>query len=417
LITVDVANGRLAIGDGFPVTTPVDVYFFYGFSANMAGGPYDRRKWLVRRDLTPAPTIYELQEGGVAPVFGTVTGALAQWLLDGRPNAILSILDSRNYQLPSSIVLRNEGWVVIEAADGQRPLLQTPAAGTSVDVLPPVLAGDPDRNGSLTLSGVVVEGFLNIVGDLGQLRLLHATLVPGRQLDENGKPVSSNPSVIVQNLGGIAAINTELKVELAYSISGGLLVPDTVNGIWVLDSIVDGAGADAIGGPAGVHGAPLTSERSTFFGQVLVKSLHASEVIFDALADVARTQDGCVRFSYVPPGSHVPRRYRCQPDLEIEQEIADATKLNPSITIAEKNEITSSVQGWLVPSFKAISYGSPFYAQLHLGCPVQILTGAEDGSEMGVFSQLKQLQRESNLKIRLQEYLPFGLQAGIIYVT
>jgi hypothetical protein len=36
---------------------------------------------------------------------------------------------------------------------------------------------------------------------------------------------------------------------------------------------------------------------------------------------------------------------------------------------------------------------------------------------MGAFSQLKQPQRESNLKIRLQEYLPFGLQAGIIYVT
>jgi hypothetical protein len=417
LITVDVANGRLAIGDGFAATAPVDVDFFYGFSANMAGGPYDRRKWLVRRDLTPAPKIYQIEEGGVAPIFGSATAALAQWLLDGRPDAILSVLDSRNYQLPNSIVLRNEGWLAIEAVDGQRPLLQTPAAGTSIDVLPPLLAGDPDRNGSLTLSGVVVEGFLDIVGDLGQLRIVHATLVPGHQLDENGKPVSANPSVIVQTLSGVSTINTGLKVELAYSISGGLLVPDTVNGIWVLDSIIDGAGIDAISGPAGVNGAPLVTERSTFLGQVLVKSLQASEVIFNALANAARTQDGCVRFSYVPPGSHVPRRYRCQPDLEIEQEIADAAKLNPLITIAEKNAITSSVQGWLVPSFKAISYGSPFYVQLHIGCPAQILTGAEDGSEMGVFSQLKQPQRESNLKIRLQEYLPFGLQAGLIYVT
>ena len=145
--------------------------------------------------------------------------------------------------------------------------------------------------------------------------------------------------------------------------------------------------------------------------------LFRSELVFNSPPDVARTQDGCVRFSYVPPLSRVPRRYRCQPDLEIAQEIADALKRNPLLTAIEKSEITASVQGWLVPSFKAIRYGSPYYAQLHLGCPEQIRAGAEDGSEMGAFSQLKQPQRESNLKIRLQEYLPFGLQAGIIYVT
>lgn len=424
IIGVDVENGRLAIGDGFAATSPVDVFFFYGFSANMGGGPYDRRKWLVRRDLTPAPKIYQVEEGGVAPIFGSVTAALAQWKTDARPDAIISILDSRNYPLPDTIVLRNEGWLAIEAIDGQRPLLQTRAAGMSVDVLPPAAPGDPDRNGNLTLSGVVLEGFLDIVGDLGQLRLLHSTLVPGRQLDEDGKPMSlkPSPSVIVEGLSGATVINTELKVEVAYSILGGLVVPDNAAGIWILDSIVDGAGNASISGPAGLlvgaHGAPLIAERSTFFGGVLVKSLQASEVIFNSLVDVSRTQDGCVRFSYVPPGSpHVPRRYRCQPDLEIDKEIADALKENPLLAAAEKSEITSSVQGWLVPSFKAVNYGSPFYAQLHLGCPVQLRTGAEDGSEMGAFSQVKQPQRESNLKIRLQEYLPFGLEAGIIYVT
>ena len=44
--------------------------------------------------------------------------------------------------------------------------------------------------------------------------------------------------------------------------------------------------------------------------------------------------------------------------------------------------------------------------------PRQIRAGAEDGSEMGAFSMLKQPQRESNLAIRLDEYLPVGLEAG-----
>jgi hypothetical protein len=148
-----------------------------------------------------------------------------------------------------------------------------------------------------------------------------------------------------------------------------------------------------------------------------VKFLEASDIIFTSVVKAERTQTGCVRFSYVPPGSHVPRRYRCQPDLEIEQELADARKRNPALSPLEQAEIQSFIEGWLTPSFKATAYGSPYYSQLHLGCPAQIRNGAEDESEMGVFSHLKQPQRESNLKIRLREYPPFGLDAGIIYIT
>src|SRR5260370_37343731 len=119
----------------------------------MGGGAYDRRKWLVRRDVNPSPKVYQVEEGGVAPLFPNVNAAVTQWQTDLRPDAIISILDSRNYQLPNSITLRNEGWLAIEAADGQRPLLQTRSAGMSIYVSPPVGPGVPDRNGVRTLSG------------------------------------------------------------------------------------------------------------------------------------------------------------------------------------------------------------------------------------------------------------------------
>jgi hypothetical protein len=418
VILVDVDHGRLAIGNGWPTTGPVDVFFHYGFSGALGGGSYDRRKWLVRRDLQPAPRVYQVEEGGVAPVFSTLTAAIAQWQSDVRPDAIVTILDSRNYQMPASIQLRNEGSLAIEAANGQRPLLQTVAAGMSIDVLPSAAPGDPDRNGVLTLSGVAVEGFLHVIGDLGRLRILHSTLIPGRQLDEDGKPLTSKPCILVEASDSSGTkINVALQLEVAYSIVGGMSVPETATQIWLLDSICDGAGSAAIGGPLGTSGPPLNTERSTFFGTVLVKSLEASDVIFTSVVNAQRTQTGCVRFSYLPPGSHAPRRYRCQPDLEIEQELAARLKQNPALSAVEKAEIQSNIEGWLVPSCKATAFGSPYYAQLHLGCPVQLRTGAEDESEMGVFSHLKQPQRESNLKIRLREYLPFGLDAGIIYIT
>ena len=58
------------------------------------------------------------------------------------------------------------------------------------------------------------------------------------------------------------------------------------------------------------------------------------------------------------------------------------------------------------------------HGSVGVGTPTALVVSRPaDGSEMGVYCQLKQPQRESNLRIRLDEYLPFGLDAGLIYVT
>jgi hypothetical protein len=36
---------------------------------------------------------------------------------------------------------------------------------------------------------------------------------------------------------------------------------------------------------------------------------------------------------------------------------------------------------------------------------------------MGAFNELMQPQRETDLRVRLDEYLRFGLEAGIFYAT
>ena len=71
----------------------------------------------------------------------------------------------------------------------------------------------------------------------------------------------------------------------------------------------------------------------------------------------------------------------------------------------------------LQPSFTSENYGDPGYAQLGKICPHQIYTGAEDGSEMGVFNYLKQPQRQQNLDSSLDDYLRFGLEKSIFYIT
>ena len=162
-------------------------------------------------------------------------------------------------------------------------------------------------------------------------------------------------------------------------------------------------------------GPQTTLRRTTVLGAVYVKELSlASEAIFTAPVVAQRRQAGCARFSYVPEGSETPQRYRCQPDLAL-------AKRAQELDLAPEDELPPPekrvVEARLRPTFTSIHYGDPGYGQLGLTAAEGLRTGAEDGSEMGAFSHLKQPQREANLHIRLEEYLPFGLEAGLIYVT
>ena len=137
----------------------------------------------------------------------------------------------------------------------------------------------------------------------------------------------------------------------------------------------------------------------------------ASESIFVHPVTADRRQVGCVRFSHVPDGSQTPVRFHCQPDLAIETR---KQELDPAVLSAgERDQIVLRVR----PQFTALRYGRPAYGQLSSACADESKTGAEDGSEMGVFCLLQQPQRLANLNVALEEYLRFGLEAGIFCVT
>ncbi len=69
------------------------------------------------------------------------------------------------------------------------------------------------------------------------------------------------------------------------------------------------------------------------------------------------------------------------------------------------------------PGFTSMRYGNSGYCQLSRDCAAEIRQGADDKAEMGVFHDLYQPQRETNLRVRLDEYLRFGLEAGIFYIN
>ncbi len=160
----------------------------------------------------------------------------------------------------------------------------------------------------------------------------------------------------------------------------------------------------------------LAIQNSTIWGIVSSQMLDAENSIFNDLLQIERRQKGCVRYSYVLMDSLSPRRYRCQPELEIQTRIKEAEKTGP-ITLAKKQLIRQEVLNDIFPVYNSNEFHHHAYAQLAEETPQQIMTGADNSSEMGAFNFLQQPQRLANLEIVLEEYLRLGLEAGIIYVT
>ena len=167
--------------------------------------------------------------------------------------------------------------------------------------------------------------------------------------------------------------------------------------------------------PCRQPGPSTRLQRTTIFGQVHVSLLSlASEVVFTRPVVVERRQTGEVLYSYLPEGSRTPARRYCQPDLALSQQAGQlGLGYCNALSLIEKDEVSVRLK----PTFTSSRYGQPGYAQLGVACHKGITTGAEDGSEMGVFRHLGQPQREASLRELLDEFLPVGLRRGFIYVT
>jgi hypothetical protein len=231
---------------------------------------------------------------------------------------------------------------------------------------------------------------------LARLELTHLTLVPGLSLTPTGEATSPGvPSLVVEKEG--------VEISIASSIVGGLRVASRSR-LAASDSILDANGSDrfAFCAPDGASaGGEISLSACTLIGKVhaaamgLVTNslLVARSEEHDTQPPVIaqRRQSGCVRFSFLPLDALVPRRYHCQPS-------ADAG-------------VRQS------PSFSTLRYGQSAYGQLCRSTPDTIRRGADDEGEMGAFHSLYAPQRETNLQVRLREYLRAGLAAGITYQT
>ncbi len=407
-IVIDPELGRIAFPRrrGRRPPTSVQGTFHYAFSADMGGGEYRRSdtftQGLLPIEQVPSPHASIQEALNALPA----AGGVVEITDSGRNGELVTITAAANAQIE------------LRAADFRRPLLVLEQETGIPEML---ISGE--EGSQVSINGLVISGgILRVTGKLSHLVLKHCTLVPGLSLSQDNTPQHSHrPSLIIESTGTL--------VEIDRCILGGLRVTQQAQ-VHITNSIVDATRRDFIAYAAPVEptddviastlgseasppmpidrpseqpvpGGPLHIENSTIIGVVHTASIDlASNTIFLAHPTeqegpplyAERRQSGCIRYSYLPAGARTPRRYHCQPANE-----RDAERIEPQFT--------------------SLRYGHPGYCQLSLTTTQDIRQGADDQAEMGAFHTLYQPQRETNLRMRLDEYLRLGIEAGIFYMT
>lgn len=414
-VAVDPVRGRLVFDedavpeDGFPPGGP-RVLYHYGFSDDLGGGPYERQETFSEIEGEQTfPVTFDLEDASADPLGAAIQDALAA-LGGATPAAVVEIGDSATYEvdldeLPGQQIDLPPGRrLEIRAANGQRPVLRLTH---DLEVI-----GGADS--AFELNGVVVVGAdaavgrVRVTGEVESVVVQHATLMPGRGFEFEAE-IEDDPEAVGVSLApgadSLVVESAAATLRIHRSILGPVRTGRGVE-VTIEHSIVDAGGREspAFAGLAGTDdpGGPLTVQRSTVIGTIRTREIPLGDSsIFLGVVTAEHRQRGCVRYSFVRPGSRVPRRYRCQPVIPAGATPQDARRL------------TARVE----PCFTSLDVRHPGYAQLDVRGPQEILRGADDGSQMGVFSSLQQPQREDGLRIRLDEYLPVRLEAGNFYAT
>ncbi|MFI0487113.1 hypothetical protein [Actinomadura sp. 9N215] len=416
-VAVDPELGRIAFGVHSAPEEGVWVTYHHAFSDDLGDGEYPR-------DLDMGQRIYQV---GPDRPYQQVMDAYHAWRADREanretgedgPDGIIEITHSGVYQERFDFDLEPGDRLVLRGANRTRPTLRVLDWSSNRPDALNIRARDDCPSGEeprMVLDGLLVTGRgVYVTGPVGSLVLRHSTLVPGWELTPRCDPdAPDEPSLV---LGDTTAC-----VEIDRCVLGSIEVIGNEAGtdplpIHIRDSVLDATGHErpALSGPdCRIAHTLLHAHHVTVFGEIHTHAVRIAEnAIFTGKMRVARRQVGCLRYSYVPPGSRTPRRYRCQPAFAVPSSSPHPPPFNERAPLDGPDDAAR-----VRPLFTSERYGTPAYAQLDLACAEEIARGAEDGAEMGVFHDLYQPQRADALRARLAEYTPADTDTGLIFVT
>ena len=394
-VAIDSVLGRIYFPDNM-IPQKVYVSYYYGLSSEIGGGFFkrdlDNTSPQAKDDMSFTKYIISARQTSSPNISNSINDAIAKLIANKSKKAILLIKDSEVYQESLNITIPEDcEFLSIKAEDEQRP--------TILSNIPIVISGE-NENTHVEFDGLLIGGkdginssnsLVTIPRDskINKFEIKNCTFVPNYVM-ENGRKEKVIPSIIIER------DNDLLEMTIINSIVGPIIGSETRIKISITDSILDGTIESA-----SLIGHKINLKNVTIFGPVTADSIEATNTIFNKVITVKRSQEGCVRFCYIPEGSKTPMKYRCQPNIPKDS----------------SENIEYDIKLKVKPRYVSTFYGSPYYAQLHTSIAKEIFEGGDNGSEIGVYNTLYQSQRLYNFLSSFDEYLRFGMQPGAFFVT
>ena len=401
-VAIDPVLGRIQFGSDYPAPQVLQVSYCYGFPANLGGGSYDRSQSLAALAAT------QLGFQSVVGPDNSLADTVAAWnLTPSGTNGLILLPGNATLDIDltaaAAIVIPAESqlWIVAaQATDTGTYIYDEACTVLRGNIAVSAQRGTGDgvnipATGQLTFSGVWLSGALNISGDAANIQLMDCTLVPGLALDRSGRPKSPGAASIVCESSGVV-----LSMTRCISGSIGMTLGGSAR---ICSSILDGCSPCSVvyaGADLASEGADLHIEDSTIIGKVHVHTMElASNTIFygrlgrnDSWPSAlwcTRRQSGCVRFCVLPAAAVTPSQFEC-------------LKGGPNAPF--------------YPSFVSLRFSNPSYGLLSGYVPMGVWIGADNDSQIGVYNFIAETEAVRNIQLRSQEYIPFGLEAGVFLV-
>ena len=164
-IAVDVTHGRIALAEGASISN-LKLNYSYGFSADLGGGPYNRKSSLA---INNAENYFRVNKS----LNNNLNTAFTAWLESDAKESVIQITDNGIYDeaINWNIELEEPRILYIEAADGYRPTLRS-------DIFNITVTGSQL---TLYINGLLIDSALKtILSSQSSVNLFitHTTLVP-----------------------------------------------------------------------------------------------------------------------------------------------------------------------------------------------------------------------------------------------
>lgn len=350
---VDPELGRLALA---APAASVTLQYRHGVPGLIGGGPYERASSFT--DVGPRRPIAAGDD-------------LAAALAVVHDDAVVEVIDGRRVTSTITIEPGPNARQEIRAANGVVVWLD------GVDVVI-----DGTEAADVTLNGMIITGRLLVRGTIGRVSLVHCTVAP-----------SVDEAIIVDT--------ESVTLMLDACIVGGIRSGSNTT-IVAMDSVIDAGSTEAVAidgragdegsGTVDLHGVTVIGRvhvrRVVTISNSLVRATGAPDGRWRHPLRADRRQEGCVRYSVLPADSILPRPHAC----------------------------STTDQASAVPVFVSLVWGHPAYLRLHPRTGAAVMTGADDGAEVGAWHHRRERLLVDNLRYRLEEYRRVSMELGILVV-